>query len=207
MTQPSCKILYAGFVGAMETSNHKASGVVEIRDVLRGPDYPDVCAKSFTPVSTEACLSWILGQFPSHGGTFTEEEIEQAPRIILVGHSMGGWAILGVARDLRERGVPVELTVQVDSVGITDYTVPSNVKESAIFHARDLLMFMTTKNLRMEDPQKTKLVANVRVKNASHLSITRDPRVKTLVLQTVAGARKEIALLAKRAPGAQREPN
>ena len=189
----SCKILYAGFVGAMESSNHKGSGVVQLRDVLRGPEYPDVCSESFMPLSWETCRSWILRQFPEHSGPLTQAEIEGAPRIILVGHSTGGWAMLKVARDLRDRAIPIELTVQLDSVGITDYTVPSNVKRSAIFHASDFLMFLTTKNVRMEDPRRTKLIANILVKNASHLSITRDPRVKTLVLNTVLGVREDIA--------------
>ena len=189
----SCRILYAGFVGAMESSNRKGSGVVQIRDVLRGSAYPDVCSESFIPLSWESCRNWILRQFPAHSGPYTQAEIDQAPRIILLGHSTGGWAMLKVARDLRDKGIPVELTVQLDSVGITDYTVPSNVKMSAIFHARDLLMLLTTKNIRMEDPQRTKLVANVLVKNASHLSITCDPRVKTLVLSAVAGIREDIA--------------
>ena len=189
----SCKILYAGFVGAMESSNRKGSGVVQIRDVLRGSAYPDVCSESFIPLSWESCRNWILRQFPAHSAPFTQAELEEAPRIILLGHSTGGWAMLKVARDLRDKGIPVELTVQLDSVGITDYTVPSNVKMSAIFHARDLLMLLTTKNIRMEDPQRTKLVANVLVKNASHLSITCDPRVKTLVLSAVAGIREDIA--------------
>jgi hypothetical protein len=105
--------------------------------------------------------------------------------------------MLKVARDLRDKGIPVELTVQVDSVGITDYTVPSNVKRSAIFHARDFLMLLTTKSIRMEDPQRTTLVANILVKNASHLSITCDPRVKNLVLSTVVEIRDDIAKLSR----------
>jgi len=83
--------------------------------------------------------------------------------------------------------------VQLDSVGVTDRTVPNNVKYSAIFHARDVLMFLTTKNIRLEDPLQTKLIANVVVKNASHLSITRDPRIRDLVLRTVATLREEMA--------------
>ena len=196
----SCKILFAGFVGAMESSNRKGSGVVQIRDVLRGSAYPDVCSESFIPLSWESCRNWILRQFPAHSGPFTQAEIDEAPRIILLGHSTGGWAMLKVARDLRDRGIPIELTVQLDSVGITDYTVPSNVKRSAIFHAWGLLMFLTTKNVRMEDPRRTKLIANIVVKNASHLSITRDPRVKNLVLNTVVGVREDIAKLSRRSP-------
>ena len=93
--------------------------------------------------------------------------------------------MLSVARDLREKDIPVELTIQVDSVGIDDVTVPSNVKEGAIFHAIDPLMFMTTKRLKVEDSSKTKIVANILVKGAGHLSITRDPRIQALVVKTI----------------------
>jgi len=79
----------------------------------------------------------------------------------------------------------VELTVQVDSVGITDLTIPANVKASAIFHARDILMFLTTKRLKLEDGKQTRLVANVLVKGANHLSITRDPRIGELIVKAI----------------------
>jgi len=46
-------------------------------------------------------------------------------------------------------------------------------------------MFMTTKQLRMEDAAKTRIVAAVLVKGANHLSITRDPRIRELILKTI----------------------
>jgi len=94
-----------------------------------------------------------------------------------------------VARDLRTRDIPVELTIQVDSVGITDYTVPRNVKSAAIFHARDVLMFLTTKHVRTEDPRHTNVVANITVDGAGHESITRDPRIRELVMKMVESLR------------------
>jgi hypothetical protein len=180
-----CTIIFAGFVGAMETSEHKASGIVQIRDALRGPTYPDVCAKSFLPYNPSAGYEWILSHFPSHPGPLSRGELQHGPRIILVGHSTGGWAMLSVARELRNKDIPVELTIQVDSVEIGDVTVPSNVKEGAIFYAHDPLMFMTTKRLKLEDSSKTKIVANILVKGAGHISITRDPRIRALVVKTI----------------------
>jgi hypothetical protein len=81
------------------------------------------------------------------------------------------------------------LTIQVDSVGITDRTVPRNVKTAAVFHARDILMFLTTKRIRAEDPSQTKLAANVLVKGAGHESVTRDPRIRELVMDVVEALR------------------
>jgi hypothetical protein len=113
---------------------------------------------------------------------------------------MGGWAALTVARDLRDKNIPVELTIQVDSVGFTDITVPKNVRAEAIFHANDLLMPITTKNIKFEDSSHSKLIANILVKDASHLSITRDPRIRDLVLSTVNELRLRSAASVTAAP-------
>ena len=186
---PSCHIIYLGFVGALETSGNKRSGVVQIRNTLQTKEYSDVCAKSFSPYAWTDGRDWLLHYFPSHGGPLSPEELQQAPKVILVGHSMGGWAMLSVARDLRSREIPVELAIQVDSVGITDHTIPRNVKSAAIFHANDILMFMTTKSVKREDPNYTKMVADIRVAGAGHESITRDPRIRELVMDMVASLR------------------
>ena len=83
----------------MEPAGHKNSGIVQIRDTLRGPEYPDVCAESFIPIDWTSGRNWILKHFPSHPGPLTLEELATAPSVILVGHSTGGWAMLTVARD------------------------------------------------------------------------------------------------------------
>jgi hypothetical protein len=189
----SCRILYLGFVGALEPPDDKYSGIVQIRQTLQDKEYSDVCAKSFSPYTWTEGRDWLLKYFPSHSGVLTGQELENAPRVILLGHSMGGWAMLAVARELRSRDIPVELTIQVDSVGITDHTIPRNVKSAAIFHANDALMFLTTKHVRREDPQHTKLVADELVPGAGHISVTRDPRIRELVMETVQSLRSSFA--------------
>jgi len=59
------------------------------------------------------------------------------------------------------------------------------VKCAAIFHARDILTFMTTKKIKAEEPSQTKLVANVLVHGAGHESVTRDPRIREMVLNMI----------------------
>ena len=189
-----CKIVFLGIVGGLETSNYSRSGVVQIRDILRGQAYPEVCAKSFSPYDWPSGLHWVLKHFPSRPGQLTKEDLESAPKVIIVGHSLGGWAAISVARNLNRKNIPVELSVQIDSVGITDYTVPRNVKAAAIFHARDILMFMTTKKIRMEDPSQTRLVENVLVRGAGHESVTRDPRIREIVIATVESLRVAVAM-------------
>jgi hypothetical protein len=181
----ACRIIYLGFVGALEPANNKYSGVVQIRKTLQEKEYSDVCAKSFSPYVWMDGRDWLLKHFPSHSGALTRAELQQSPKVILVGHSMGGWAMMSVARELRSREIPVELTIQVDSVGLTDETIPRNVKSAAIFHANDVLMALTTKHLRREDPSRTTIVENVTVAGAGHESITRDPRIRELVIKMI----------------------
>jgi hypothetical protein len=181
----TCKIIYLGLVGGTEPSNNPHSGVVQLRDVLRGPNYPDVCAKTFTPYFWRSGFHWIMTHFPAHPGTLKSDELEGMPKVILVGHSLGGWGVLSVARNLNSKGIPVELCVQIDSVGITDHTVPRNVKAAAIFHANDAMFLLTTKKIKVEDPSKTKLIENVLVKGAGHWSVTRDARIENLVACTI----------------------
>jgi hypothetical protein len=181
----TCKIVYLGIVGGTERSNNHHSGVVQIRDMLRGPTFPNVCAKSITPYFWRSGFHWILAHFPAHTGRLTKDELEEAPKVILVGHSLGGWGVLSVARNLSRKRIPVELCVQIDSVGVTDHTVPRNVKAAAIFHATDAMFLLTTKTIKLEDSSQTKLIENILVRGAGHWSVTRDPRIKDLVTCTV----------------------
>jgi hypothetical protein len=192
-SSPPCRIIFLGFVGALEPGDNKYSGVVQIRKTLQGADFSDVCARSLSPYVWTQGRDWLMKHFPSHAGLLTSAELEVAPKVILVGHSMGGWAMMSVARELRDRDIPVELTIQMDSVGITDITVPRNVKSAAIFHARDVLMFMTTKHVRREDPNYTQVVADITVDGAGHQSITRDPRIRELVMKQVLSLRMAFA--------------
>ncbi len=75
-----CKIVYLGIVGGLETSNNSRSGVVQIQDTLRDQSYSDVCAKSFSPYVWPVALHWVLKHFPAHSGSWTNDELADAPK-------------------------------------------------------------------------------------------------------------------------------
>ena len=65
------------------------------------------------------------------------EEQKRSAHIILYGHSWGACAVVSLARQLKSEGIPVVLTVQVDSVskaGRDDQTIPDNVRYAANFY-------------------------------------------------------------------------
>jgi hypothetical protein len=86
------------------------------------------------------------------------------PRIILFGHSWGASALVYLARELGRDGVPVALTVQVDSVrkhGEDDSVIPANVAEAinfyqsrGIIHGRPMIV--------AADPSRTNILGNLR---------------------------------------------
>jgi|SRR5262249_3807895 len=135
-----------------------------------------------------------------HDGKLSAEEKQKA-RIVLFGHSWGASATVTLARDLRDQGIPVLLTVQVDSVqkmGQKDDVIPSNVAEAINFFQPDGLLH-GRKLIRAEDPAKTKILGNeaLSYKNASlsckgypwqqrvfakeHMYIECDPKVWTQI--------------------------
>jgi hypothetical protein len=100
----------------------------------------------------------------NHDGILSAEEKNHA-HILLYGHSWGAAAVVLLARDLQREGVPVALTVQVDSVAKpwqNDTVIPDNVAEAiniyqthGIVHGR--------KEIRAADPTRTHILGNDRM--------------------------------------------
>jgi len=57
-------------------------------------------------------------------------------------------------------GVPVLLTVQVDSVGRNDATIPSNVAAAANLYQKEGLLVRGEPVIRAEDPARTTIIGN-----------------------------------------------
>jgi hypothetical protein len=54
--------------------------------------------------------------------------------VYLVGHSSGGAIIHGVAKKLKSKGIPVQMTAQIDSIGVGDAKIPDNVTRAFNFY-------------------------------------------------------------------------
>jgi pimeloyl-ACP methyl ester carboxylesterase len=98
-----------------------------------------------------------------HRGEPTAEE-KRAARVILYGHSWGASAALLLARQLQTSGVPVVLTVQVDSVaklGQDDALIPGNVEHAANFYQSNGFP-RGQKQIRAADAGRTQILGNFR---------------------------------------------
>ena len=94
-------------------------------------------------------------------GVLSDQEKADA-RIILFGHSWGAAAVVMLARELKRAGIPVLLTVQVDSVAKLwqkDGVIPENVLAAANFYQRHGLV-RGRPRITAADPSKTQILGN-----------------------------------------------
>jgi pimeloyl-ACP methyl ester carboxylesterase len=97
----------------------------------------------------------------NHDGILSVEEKRRA-QIVLFGHSWGGAAVVLLARELRRDGIPVSLTVQVDSVAKlwqNDGVIPDNVAEAVNFYQPHGLIHGRPR-IMAADPLKTEILGN-----------------------------------------------
>jgi len=184
-----CRLIVVGYTGGTETPNYSASGIVQIRDRLDRldkADYPGLCAHTFSAYDWWHAYGWVRTQFGATGrGQLTPQEVADGPKVIVYGHSLGGWATLWLARKLKGQGVDVEMTVQMDSVGFTDKTVPANVKEAANYYEKDTFLLRGRDTIRVHDDAKTKLLGNFQVLGVVHYNISRAPAISNLIVDKV----------------------
>jgi len=131
-----------------------------------------------------------------HDGALSADEKRNA-RLVIYGHSWGASETVALANQLNRDGVPVLLTIQVDSVqktGEEDSVIPANVAQAVNFYQSGGLLHGRPA-IRAADPARTQILGNFRQDYAakpircdaypwwdrilmkSHVEIECDPRV------------------------------
>jgi hypothetical protein len=85
-------------------------------------------------------------------------------RIILYGHSWGASAVVTLADELKQDGIPVLLTIQVDSVqkkGQNDRLIPDNVAHAINFYQPDGMLHGRPA-IAAANPARTQILGNFR---------------------------------------------
>ena len=98
-----------------------------------------------------------------HNGNLSASEKQNA-RIIIYGHSWGGSEAILLARKLQADGVPVFLTIQVDSVAKLrkdDSVIPANVLKAVNFYQTNGRLHGQS-SIRAADATRTQIIGNFR---------------------------------------------
>lgn len=167
---PEPPAIVIGFVGGFVGRESNIHGGVQLADHIRA-EYPfGVHVEVFENHRGEEAHQQILRLLDAnHDGTLSPEEKHSA-RIIIYGHSWGGSETVNLARELEKDGVPVLLTIQVDSVekrGEDDSVIPANVVQAANFYQSGGLVH-GRQLIRAADPAHTQILGNFKFDYAQH---------------------------------------
>jgi hypothetical protein len=153
-----------GFLGGFVRHDNVVHSEVQLAARLRKAYPTGVVVETYESYNGENARKKILSVLDTnHDGTLTTGE-KQSARIILYGHSWGASEAIAVARELEKDGIPVLLTIQVDSVSKfrqNDAVIPANVAQAANFYQPDGFVHGQPA-IRAADPARTKIVGNFR---------------------------------------------
>ena len=192
-------VLIIGFMGGRESWDNDERGVRKLALKLRAMNFPAVHVETVENKKRRLAIELIHKAFDRDRSGRLDEHERASARLIIYGQSFGGAAVVKLARQLKELGVPVLLTVQVDSVGRGDKTIPSNVARAANLFQRNGLIIKGEREIRPEDPAKTTIIGNFkfdynkkkinlsevswlkRLFHTAHTKMDHDPEVWSLV--------------------------
>jgi hypothetical protein len=184
--EETCPLIIIGFVGGMRSPNDRQQGVVQIGNRLRNLNQPALQVKIYRHWFWRSAYNFIYQNLDrNHDKKLSQEELALAPKIVVYGHSLGGWAVIKLTRKLEKIGVPVELTVQIDTVGIGDEVVPANVKSAANFYQRNVWLLRGEKKIRSADEQKTTIVGNFLIQHTGHEALAREAQIADFITAKV----------------------
>lgn len=163
-------VIVIGFVGGFVRHDNIAHSEVRVA-VHLGEDYASgVYVRAFENRHGKQAHREVLRLLDiNRNGTLTSQEKHLA-RIIIYGHSWGGSEAITLARELNRDGIPVLLTIQVDSVsklGQNDRVVPQNVAEAANFYQPDGFIHGRSE-IRAADAARTQIIGNFRFDYKEH---------------------------------------
>lgn len=159
-TAPSSIVI--GFVGGFVRHDNPHHGPVQLAQRIQRGFPTDTYVQVFENRHRRNAFEAIVHLLDlNRDGALSEAEKTHA-HIVLFGHSWGAAAAVLLARDLQRNGIPVLLTVQVDSVAKLwqdDSVIPANVAEAVNFYQPHGLIH-GRKRITPADPSRTQILGN-----------------------------------------------
>lgn len=164
VTRTMPPVIVIGFLGGLIRHDNLVHSEVQLAARLRKAYPLGVDVETFESYHGEKARERILNLLDANrDGVLTPDEKQNA-RIIIYGHSWGGSEAIALARKLEKDGIPVLLTIQVDSISKiheNDAVIPANVAQAANFYQPDGLLHGQSK-IRAADPARTNIIGNFR---------------------------------------------
>jgi hypothetical protein len=164
------KAIIIGFVGGFVKHDDPKHPEVQFAACLRDRYPSQIHAEVFANHEGKKALRYVLSVLDTdRDGTLTAAEKGHAS-IIIYGHSWGASQTVTLARELSRQGIPVLLTIQVDSIakpGRKDSTIPPNVQHAVNFYQPRGLLHGRSE-IFAADPARTNILGNFRMTYEDH---------------------------------------
>ena len=162
---PSPSNIVIGFVGGFVGHDNSHHGPVQLAQRIRQAVPKDTYVRVFENRHRKLAFHDVLRLLDTdRDGALSPAEKTRA-HIVLFGHSWGASAAVLLARDLGRQGIPVLLTVQVDSVAKVwqnDSVIPGNVTEAVNFYQTQGIVH-GRRQITAADPARTDILGNYRM--------------------------------------------
>jgi hypothetical protein len=157
-------VIVIGFVGGFVRHDDRVHTEVQLVKRLREEYASSLFVETFENHRGKDAHQAVLHLLDANtDGKLSPEEKENA-HIIIFGHSWGASETVELARQLEKDGIPVVLTIQVDSVskmGENDAVIPANVAQAANFYQLDGMLHGQPQ-IRAANPARTRILGNFR---------------------------------------------
>jgi pimeloyl-ACP methyl ester carboxylesterase len=153
-----------GFLGGFVNHDARAHSTVQVVEHLRNSHREGVYVQSFANRERGRAYKEIRRRLDGNNDGILSTEEKQNARIVIFGHSWGAYETVALARQLERDGIPVMLTIQVDSVaklGQNDSVIPANVGQAVNFYQPDGIIHGRPQ-IRAANPARTEILGNFR---------------------------------------------
>jgi hypothetical protein len=157
-------VIVIGFVGGFVRHDDHVHTEVQLVDHLREQYSPGIFVETYENHRGKDAYQAVLRLLDANRDGKLSPEEKQNARIIIFGHSWGASETVELARQLEKDGIPVVLTIQVDSVsklGENDSLIPANVSQAANFYQLDGFLHGQSQ-IRAVNPSRTRIIGNFR---------------------------------------------
>ena len=164
------QLIVIGFMGG-----NVSGGNLVHREALVARDlqqlYPlDVHTAVYANSDWKNALRTVLQHLDAKGAGQPSDQEKHGARIVLYGHSWGASEAITLARRLNQLGIPVLLTIQIDSVeklNENDGSIPPNVHQAVNFYESEGLLHGRT-SISAMDPKQTTILGNYKMSYRQH---------------------------------------
>ncbi len=161
----SPRVIVIGFVGGFVRRNDTVHQEVQLAARLRDQYPTRMQVKMFENRQGRQAHHEILEMLDGDRDGALSDLEKRTARIVIYGHSWGASEGVTLARTLGQDGIPVLLTIQVDSVekiGENDKWIPANVGQAVNFYQANGLLH-GRREILAADRSRTQILGNYRV--------------------------------------------